>query len=206
LSNRQLYIVYENQCSNLQTNRFGVPQGSNLGLLLILIYIKDLLNSKLHIIPRLFADDTCLVIHESNTQTLEETINDELQKVYEWTKANKITINPPKSKALINPPKANINVPRVEVYLNNTVLDIKDNVKYLGITIDNRINFENHIKVLTGKISRFVGVINKLRHTLPLKALRNLYYSMVHPHLLYGIAIWGNTYDKYLKKTSNSPK
>jgi len=65
---------------------------------------------------------------------------------------------------------------------------------------DNRINFENPIKVLTGKISRSVGVINKLRHTLPLKALRNIYYSMVHPHLLYDIAIWGNTYDKYLKK------
>jgi len=66
--------------------------------------------------------------------------------VYEWTKANKITISPQKSQALIIPPKANINVPRVEVYLNNTVLDIKANVKYLGITIDNRINFENYIQ------------------------------------------------------------
>jgi len=64
-----------------------------------------------------------LVIHEANTQTLEETINDELQKVvHEWTKANKLTINPPKSQALIIPLKANINVLRVEVYLNNTVL------------------------------------------------------------------------------------
>jgi len=76
------------------------------------------------------------------------------KKVHEWTKANKITVNPQMSQALIIPPKANINLPRVEVYLNNTVLDIKDNVKYLAITIDNKINFENHIKVLSGKISR----------------------------------------------------
>jgi len=92
LSNRQQCIAYENQCSNLKTNRFGVPQGSNLGPLLFLIYINDVPN-KLHTIPRLFADDTCLIIHESNTQKLEETINDELQKVHEWTKTNKITIN-----------------------------------------------------------------------------------------------------------------
>jgi len=98
-------------------------------------------------------------------------------------------------------------VPKVQVYLNNTVLDVKDNVKYLEITIDNRINFENHIKVLLiGKLCRSGVVINKLRHILPLKALQNLYYSMVHPHLLYSIVIWGNTYDKYLKKTSSSPK
>ena len=40
----------------------------------------------------------------------------------------------------------------------------------------------------------------KLRNVLPRKALLVLYYSMIHPHLLYGITIWGNTYEKYLKR------
>ena len=40
----------------------------------------------------------------------------------------------------------------------------------------------------------------KLRNVLPPKVLLVLYYSMIHPHLLYGITIWGNTYEKYLKR------
>ena len=42
--------------------------------------------------------------------------------------------------------------------------------------------------------------MTKLRHILPLKALQNLYYSLIHPHLLYGIIIWGDTYKTYLKR------
>ena len=73
-------------------------------------------------------------------------------------------------------------------------------MRYLGITIDARLNFDKHIDILTKQISRSVGILSKLRHILPITALRNLYYSMVHSQLLYGIAIWGNTYDKHLKR------
>ena len=50
------------------------------------------------------------------------------------------------------------------------------------------------------KISRSLGVMRKLRNVLPPKALLVLDYFMIHPHLLYGITIWGNTYEKYLKR------
>ena len=79
-------------------------------------------------------------------------------------------------------------------------LKVKDSVKYLGFTIDSRLNFDDHINLLCGKISRSIGVLSKLRYVLLLKALQNLYYSLIHPHLLHGMIIWGKTYKTYLKR------
>ena len=70
----------------------------------------------------------------------------------------------------------------------------------MGITIDEKLNFAEHIITLTCKISRSVGILSKLRNILPFTALRKLYCSMIHSHLLYGIAIWGYTYDNHLKR------
>ena len=127
-------------------------------------------------------------------------MNLELRKVYEWTNANQITVNPEKSHLLIIPPKSTHQIRSVKVYMYKSPLKVKDSVKYLGVTIDSRLNFDDHINLLRGKISRSIGVLSKIRHVLPVEALQNLYYSLIHPHLLYGIIIWGNTYKTYLKR------
>ena len=85
------------------------------------------------------------------------------------------------------------------MYFNDSAIKINDAVKYLGITIDNRLYFNEHINALATKISRSLEVLRKLRHILSISALRSFYYSMIHPHLLYEITVWGNTFDKQLK-------
>jgi len=76
-------------------------------------------------------------------------------------------------------------------------------VKYLGITIDRRLTFQDHIDILISKLSRSIGIICKLKHIMPSKVLLNLYYTMVHPHLLHGISIWGNTHNKHLNRLAS---
>ena len=180
LHTRHQYVSYQNMCSKTLTNRFGVPQGSNLDPLLFLIYINDL-PSAVNSVPRLFADDTCLLIHSPNTATLAENINSELANVHEWTVANKITVNPEKSLALIILPKITTSIPDIQLHFNNNSVTLKDSVKYLGITIDARLNFDVHINTLTRKTSRSLGVMTKLKLILPRKTLRSLYYTMIHP-------------------------
>ena len=77
-------------------NKFSVPQGSNLGPLLFLIYINDYPNA-LNSNPRLFVDDTCLNINAVTPSILSEKMNQELTTVHKWTTANKIIVNPEKS-------------------------------------------------------------------------------------------------------------
>ena len=105
LSKRYQYVAHQNFFSKLLINHFGIPQGSTLGPVLFLIYVNDLPNA-FSSTPRLFADDTCLVIQATNPIILRGKINLKLLKVYEWTKANKITVNPGILHVLIIPPKS----------------------------------------------------------------------------------------------------
>ena len=170
-----------------------------MGPLLFLVYINDIPNA-LNSILRLFADDTCLVIHYANPDLLRNNITSELQKVHIWTNSNTITVNPQKTMTLIIPPKITNPSPDIEIQFLNSSISANDQIKYLGITVDSRLNFEKHIGVVAKKISRSLGVMCKLKNVLPPKALLVLYYSMIHSHLLYGITIWEYTYEKYLKR------
>ena len=77
------------------------------------------------------------------------------------------------------------------------------NSKYLGVIIDNILSFYEHIKLLESKVSRSVGILSKLKSFIPLQTLLQLYHSLVHSHLTYGITIWGLTHTTYLQKLQN---
>ena len=73
--------------------------------------------------------------------------------------------------------------------LNRKAIDQKTYVKYLGVLIDEHLNWKEHILSITKKISRSVGIICKLRSCMDVSLLRTLYYI----HLNYGIHAWGST-------------
>ena len=95
-------FVFVNGCKfSIVNNNYDITQGSTLGSLLFLIYVNDDLLSSFRCVPRLFADDTCLVYCDKNQQSLSEVINADLQKISEWFKANKLTVNPFKSNTVL---------------------------------------------------------------------------------------------------------
>ena len=70
----------------------------------------------------------------------------------------------------------------------------------MGIFVDEHLSFKPHIIFLEKKIARSVGVLSKLSYYLPCNTLIILYYSLVHTHLHYALALWGATYKSYLIK------
>ena len=199
LYRRQQFITINNASSSYKDINIGVPQGSILGPLLFLIYINDLPNA-LHTIPHLFTDDTCLFLNHSSLTSLEDICAIEVSRLKDWCNANKIQIS--LQKLFILPISPKLNVPRLNLNLpyGNSKINCSQICKYLRVLLDHKLNFKPHILQLESKLAEAVGILSKLQHILPLSALRLLYLSLIHPHLLYALPIWGSTFPSYFKK------
>ena len=101
LSNRKQFILYDHFKTEVKIVKCGVPQGSILGPLFFLIFVKDLSNSTKVLDPVLFADDTSLFSFDNNIRTLFETVNQELSQINDWFLANKLSLNVEKAKYML---------------------------------------------------------------------------------------------------------
>lgn len=72
-------------------------------------------------------------------------------------------------------------------------------IKYLGIYIDQQLNWQEHINSICKKISPIIGILSKIRHLVTFPILRQLYYALIHPHILYCIEAWGSAYQNHVK-------
>ena len=200
LTYRKQFVNFNGLHSELKDIKYGVSQGSSLGPLLFLICVNDLQNA-VECTPRLFADDTCLIFQASNSCILQGVTNKKLKNLNISCCANKLIVNPSKSNVLVISPKLihDFTEQLIVSYNSSQIYSVKS-TKYLRVIIDNRINFYEHIKALECKIARFVGILTKLKTILPKQNLLQLYHTLVHSHLTYGISIWGSTYPSYLQK------
>jgi hypothetical protein len=66
--------------------------------------------------------------------------------------------------------------------------------------IDEKLNWKDHIKYCKNKLSSGLYAINSSKHILSREHLRSLYYTLIHPHLTYGLLLWGSTYKTFLHK------
>ena len=137
---------------------------------------------------------------------LETIVNIELQNVYNWLTANKLTLNIKKSNFVIFRPyqKRLAYQPKLCMFDNEknkyVSLESKVYIKYLGVLIDQNLSWKYHIDSIVTKISKNVGLIAKLRHSVPRPILLNIYNSLIHPYLTYGLAAWGQACKTYLNK------
>ena len=76
---------------------------------------------------------------------------------------------------------------------------MEKSVKLLGVTIDNRLKFSDHINNICSKVSKSIGVMYKLKHVVRASTLKSLYYALIFPYLNYCVVIWGAAYDNHLE-------
>ena len=93
LNNRKQFIAYNNKYISFETITCGVPQGSILGPLLLLIYGNDLNEVSKILDPIMFADDTNFFYSHHHKKTLFETVNCEIRNISQWFRANKLSLN-----------------------------------------------------------------------------------------------------------------
>ena len=72
--------------------------------------------------------------------------------------------------------------------------------KFLGIHLDKKLNFVNHITEMSMKVAKSIGLLYKLNRFLPETILKTVYTSLIHPYLSYGIEVWYGTYQNNTSK------
>ena len=84
------------------------------------------------------------------------------------------------------------NSPRISIKISDQIISQIDECRFLGVMIGSKLSWKSHIKHVTSKVAKSVGIISKARKYLDKKTLETLYYTMIYPYLLYCNIIWGN--------------
>ena len=168
----------------------GVPQGSVLGPLLFLIYINDI-NLDLEIPIYMFADDITLICQLKNLQNMEEILNRNLEKLAKWAKLWRVEFSPPKTKCMIF---SNMNIDyKPKLTLNAVDLFFVENHKLLGIILNSKMSWDNHIDYIYSTANKCVGLLQKSSFLLPRKAKEQIYESFIRPIVEYGDILYNNS-------------
>ena len=199
LCNRKQCTIFNSLLSEFEIIDTGVPQGSILGLLLFLICINDIVNS-CHCFDFIsYADDTTLIGSNSNFDDLCANVSFNLTKVAMWFQCNKLSLNVDKTNFVLfqknNFKKNDISVLKI----NEKTIKRCHSVTFLGVILDERLNWNEHIDNVSRKISKYIGIMNRLKYELPFNILYHLYNAFILPHLMYCNSIWGNTYSKRIE-------
>ena len=190
LSNRVQYVVIDGVPSETKCLKCGVPQGSILGPLLFLIYMNDLCHTSDFFKYILFADDTSIFMSHKDPYALQLIANKELTKISEWLYMNKLSINTSKTNFMMFSNR-NIDVNNITINLAGSKIEHVSSLKFLGITIDHKLTWKDHINVTCNKISKNIGILYRLK-SLPTPILKMIYNAIIAPFFEYGLPVWGS--------------
>lgn len=187
---RKQYVILNNVQSEIMSTEYGVPQGSVLGPLLYSLYVLNLKNANLEARYFMFADDTVLVYSGNEESQLNNVVNNDLARYQDWLYHNKLKININKTKYIAFKQKNKI-INNLDIRINNLSLESVNFIKYLGLTIDSRLNWSNHIESVTNKILPMVQIIYRCRSYLSNKTKLSVYNTFFLSHFRYMLPIWG---------------
>ena len=184
LSNRLQYIQPDENCrTEYCVVKCGVPQGSILGPLVFLLYVNDLKNASSILDRIMLADDTNLFYTHSNIQKLFSTVIEELATINQWFTSNELSLNAKKTKySGVHKPSKKDNIPLMlpKLAISNRVIERQEYIKFLGVLLDENLNWKEHIKYTENKIAKNLGLLYKARPSLERNALLALYYSYIY--------------------------
>ena len=186
LSNRIQYVYHNGHKSFEYTLESGVPQGSNLGPLLFVIYINDLLE-KMSCPVLAYADDIKLYATIKNNDIINFQAN--LDNLFNWCSVNNLYLNINKCCVVIYIRTKTLCVSSYNV--NGDQLRSENSIKDLGVTFDSQFRFNEHIERICACATRMLGLIIRVsREFSDLGVIKLLFHAYVLSRLEYAVLIW----------------
>ena len=191
LGNRKQFVHANGVDSQTRDLEYGVPQGSILGPLLFILYINDLPNISKLAKFILYADDANIFITGDSVNEVMATLNELSPILVSWVSLNGLKLNLKKTNFMIfsRNKKRHQNIP--EVIIDGTVIEQKTEARFLGVIIDDKLSWSAHINAVRRKMTRYTGIMYRLKNQLPVKVRLQIYHSFVQCHLNYCSTVWG---------------
>ena len=159
-----------------------------------MLYIKDLQQCLQKTTPGLYADDTEIYPSSHSVNDLIDNINYGLNIVAQWMENNKLQIHPKKSKRMFiaSPYKIKNIPPGIPIPINNVPIPRVNCYKRLGVTLDEKLNWEHHVEMIIKKVNAGIAVIKRKKTCVPQEFLQTVYYALIQPYFDYCCQLWDN--------------
>ena len=145
----------------------------------------------------LFADDTSLYYSHNNIRYLKWSIEQDINRIMDWFKANKLTLSINKTECIYFNNKKSPDI--FEINIGETVIKSTNSAKILGIWLDNKLSWKKHTNTLLMKIKENTNLLQIGNKFLNKHCKKNIYYAHIYTHITYGLSLWGNMVDTITK-------
>ena len=144
---------------------------------------------------QLFADDGVLMYTSETIENLYSQMNADLSILHSWCNVNHMILNNEKTKYIVfeNSSSNTDALNFLEITYNNLVIERVNNYSYLGLIINSKFIWDNHIYSLKRSIIPYIFAIGRARHLLPRKSLLMIYNAFIQSRLVYLNPIWSGS-------------
>ena len=195
LSHRKQYVHVNGYKSDIRSVNLGVPQGSVLGPLLFNLFINDIFTA----VPGkkvFYADDGVFYVTSDTLADCVEVMKNVIKCLSFWLFNNKLVPNLSKTKLMLFTPKFVDVLPNI--YFNDAALEWIKSIEYLGVIVDDRLNFLLQSEAVCRKLSKVNGIFYATKNLLPRQTLVNMYNCLAYTTIIQNIIIWGAIPDIHL--------
>ena len=190
LTGRRQSTVVGGVRSDFDSVSCGVPQGSILGPILFLCYVNDM-SASLRCRLSLYADDSALVATGRSVTDLENFLSSELETCNRWMVDNRLSLHVGKTESIIFGTSRMLKkVTNFAVTCNGTAINRVNSVRYLGVTLDEKLSGEDHAIKTIGKISSRISFLYRQSSLLDANARKMLCLALIQPLFDYCCTAW----------------
>ena len=156
-----------------------------------LLYINDLPFALKKAKTNGYADVTTIAYSSKTLNELHSVLNAERVDIEKWLQGNRLSLNVVKTQAMIVGSMPNVNKIAVQpalipvFHVGGTDIDLVNDVKYLGLHIDNCLTWRCQKEKIKGKVSRAIGLLKYCKNFVSMETLKDIYRSIAEPHLNY---------------------